>query len=273
MPDEVIDAISAYLRESNANVGGPFETSRAHRARRRCGARSRRPLPRLLARRGDVRREHDLAVVRALAHRRRAASRPETRSSSRASTTTATSRRGSSWPTTSASTSASPTSPTTATSTSPTSSGSSPTRTRVVAFPVASNAVGTLTDVARIVELAHGAGALAWADAVHAAPHVPTDVAAWGVDVLLCSPYKFFGPHLGVAYVRREVAEGVAAVQGATAGGRAARPPLRDGDAAVRAARRLRRRGRVRRVDRLDGDPGARAVARRAVPRRACRTA
>jgi cysteine desulfurase family protein (TIGR01976 family) len=81
-------------------------------------------------------------------------------------------------------------------------------RTRVVAFPVASNAVGTLTDVARIAELAHGVGALAWADAVHAAPHVPTDVGTWGVDVLVCSPYKFFGPHLGVAYVRREVAEG-----------------------------------------------------------------
>ena len=80
-------------------------------------------------------------------------------------------------------------------------------RTRVVAFPIASNAVGTLTDVRRIVELAHGAGALAWADAVHAAPHVPTDVQAWDVDVLLCSPYKFFGPHLGVAYARREVAE------------------------------------------------------------------
>src|SRR5262245_7582754 len=81
-------------------------------------------------------------------------------------------------------------------------------RTRVVAFPVASNAVGTLTDVARIVELAHGVGALAWADAVHAAPHVPTDVTGWGVDVLICSPYKFFGPHLGLAYVRRDVSEG-----------------------------------------------------------------
>jgi cysteine desulfurase family protein (TIGR01976 family) len=81
-------------------------------------------------------------------------------------------------------------------------------RTHIVAFPVASNAVGTVTDVARIVELAHGVGALAWADAVHAAPHLPTDVAAWGVDVLLCSPYKFFGPHLGLAYVRREIAEG-----------------------------------------------------------------
>lgn len=80
-------------------------------------------------------------------------------------------------------------------------------RTRVVAFPVASNAVGTLTDVRRIVELAHSAGALAWADAVHYGPHGPIDVAAWGVDVLICSPYKFFGPHLGLAFGRRELLE------------------------------------------------------------------
>ncbi len=77
--------------------------------------------------------------------------------------------------------------------------------TRVVAFPVASNAVGTLVDVPRVVELAHSAGALAWADAVHYAPHGPIDVAAWGVDVLICSPYKFFGPHLGLAYGRAEL--------------------------------------------------------------------
>jgi cysteine desulfurase family protein (TIGR01976 family) len=81
-------------------------------------------------------------------------------------------------------------------------------RTRVVAFPVASNAVGTLTDVRRIAELAHGAGALAWADAVHYAPHGPIDVAEWGVDVLICSPYKFFGPHLGIAYGRAELLRG-----------------------------------------------------------------
>jgi cysteine desulfurase family protein (TIGR01976 family) len=78
-------------------------------------------------------------------------------------------------------------------------------RTRVVAFPLAANAFGTTTDAARIVELAHGAGALAWADAVHFAPHRPIDVAALGVDVLLCSPYKFFGPHLGLAYGREEL--------------------------------------------------------------------
>ena len=80
-------------------------------------------------------------------------------------------------------------------------------RTRVVAFPWASNAVGTLVDVARVAELAHEAGALAWVDAVHYAPHGPIDVAAAGVDVLLCSPYKYFGPHLGVAFARRELLE------------------------------------------------------------------
>jgi cysteine desulfurase family protein (TIGR01976 family) len=78
-------------------------------------------------------------------------------------------------------------------------------RTRVVAFPVASNAVGTLSDVQRIVELAHDAGALAWADAVHYGPHGPIDVGEWGVDILICSPYKFFGPHLGVAFGRTEL--------------------------------------------------------------------
>ena len=80
-------------------------------------------------------------------------------------------------------------------------------RTRVVAFPVASNAVGTVSDARRIAELAHEAGALAWADAVHYGPHGPIDVAAWDVDVLICSPYKFFGPHLGLAWGKRELLE------------------------------------------------------------------
>ncbi len=80
-------------------------------------------------------------------------------------------------------------------------------RVRVVAFPLASNAVGTLTNARRIAELAHRAGALAWADAVHYAPHGPIDVAELGVDVLVCSPYKFFGPHLGLACARRELLE------------------------------------------------------------------
>ena len=80
-------------------------------------------------------------------------------------------------------------------------------RTRVVAFPLASNAVGTVVDARRVAELAHGVGALAWADAVHYGPHGPIDVAALGVDVLLCSPYKFFGPHLGLAFGRAEILE------------------------------------------------------------------
>jgi cysteine desulfurase family protein (TIGR01976 family) len=78
-------------------------------------------------------------------------------------------------------------------------------RTRVVAFPAAANSVGTAPDVRRITELAHGVGALAWADAVHYGPHGPIDVAAWDVDVLLCSPYKFFGPHMGMAYGKAEL--------------------------------------------------------------------
>jgi cysteine desulfurase family protein (TIGR01976 family) len=78
-------------------------------------------------------------------------------------------------------------------------------RTRVVAFPAAANSVGTAPDVRAIVELAHEAGALAWVDAVHYGPHGPIDVAEWGCDVLLCSPYKFFGPHMGLAYGRADL--------------------------------------------------------------------
>lgn len=78
-------------------------------------------------------------------------------------------------------------------------------RTRVVAFPAAANSVGTAPDLRRVVDLAHSVGALAWVDAVHYGPHGPIDVAAWGCDVLLCSPYKFFGPHLGMAFGREEL--------------------------------------------------------------------
>jgi cysteine desulfurase family protein (TIGR01976 family) len=81
-------------------------------------------------------------------------------------------------------------------------------RTRVIAFAWASNAVGTVADAARICELARAAGALSWIDAVHYAAHEPVDVHALGCDVLLVSPYKFCGPHLGIAAVRAEVASG-----------------------------------------------------------------
>jgi cysteine desulfurase family protein (TIGR01976 family) len=80
-------------------------------------------------------------------------------------------------------------------------------RTRVVAFPWASNAVGTLTPVAEVAALAHAVGALAWVDAVHYGPHGPIDVTAAGADVLVCSPYKFYGPHLGLAFGRRDLLE------------------------------------------------------------------
>ena len=80
-------------------------------------------------------------------------------------------------------------------------------RTRVVAFPWASNAAGTIVDARAVCELAHQAGALAWVDAVQYAPHEPVDVRAIGADVLLCSAYKFCGPHLGIAYGRRELLE------------------------------------------------------------------
>ena len=80
-------------------------------------------------------------------------------------------------------------------------------RTRVVAFPYASNAVGTVTPVAEIAALAHEAGALAWVDAVHYGPHGPIDVQEIGADVLVCSPYKFFGPHMGLAFGRKELLE------------------------------------------------------------------
>jgi cysteine desulfurase family protein (TIGR01976 family) len=80
-------------------------------------------------------------------------------------------------------------------------------RTRVVAFAWASNAIGTMVDAKRVCELAHSVGALAWIDAVHYAAHEPIDVRAVGADVLICSPYKFCGPHLGVAYGRAEVIE------------------------------------------------------------------
>jgi cysteine desulfurase family protein (TIGR01976 family) len=79
-------------------------------------------------------------------------------------------------------------------------------RTRVVAFTLASNAVGSLTDPARVAAAAHAAGALAWADGVHLAPHRRLRAREWGLDVLLCSPYKFFGPHLGIAAIRPDLA-------------------------------------------------------------------
>lgn len=77
-------------------------------------------------------------------------------------------------------------------------------RTRLVAVGYASNAVGTINDIAEIVRLAHAVGAMVFVDAVHYAPHGPIDVRQLDCDFLVCSPYKFFGPHLGVLYGKRE---------------------------------------------------------------------
>jgi cysteine desulfurase family protein (TIGR01976 family) len=204
VPDDVIEAIAGYLRESNANVSGPYETSRrtealVTRARltaaaflgcspeetifgpnmttlsfalSRTAGREFRPGDEILVTKLD----HDANVAPwlELAHDRELTVRFVDIHDDTSLDLDDLRRQLSE-------------------------------RTRVVAFPVASNAVGTLTDVPRVVELAHEAGALAWADAVHYAPHGPIDVASWGLDVLLCSPYKFFGPHLGVAFGRREL--------------------------------------------------------------------
>jgi cysteine desulfurase family protein (TIGR01976 family) len=82
-------------------------------------------------------------------------------------------------------------------------------RTKIVAMGVASNALGTINDIRRAAEIAHQAGALLFADAVHSAPHRPTDVKAWGCDFLACSAYKFYGPHLGVLFGRRELLQSI----------------------------------------------------------------
>ncbi len=76
--------------------------------------------------------------------------------------------------------------------------------TRLVAVGYASNAVGTINNVKEVVRLARDAGALSYIDAVHYAPHGPIDVRALDCDFLVCSTYKFFGPHMGVLYGKRE---------------------------------------------------------------------
>ena len=206
VPDEVIDAIATYLRESNANVSGPYETSRRTEllvADSRLAAASflgsapdevifganmttlNFALSRTAAREwneGDeivvTRLDHDgnVSPWLELAHDlglvvRFADIREDTTLDLEDLAAQLTN------------------------------------RTRVVCFPWASNAVGTLVEVARVAELAHEAGALAWVDAVHYGPHGPIDVAAVGVDVLICSPYKFYGPHLGLAYAKSELLE------------------------------------------------------------------
>ena len=206
-PDEVIEAMASYLRESNANLGGPFETSRrsdalvvsAHHAAARflgCSAdevgfgQNMTTLNFVLSR--TVGRElsaGDEIVVTRLDHDGNVSPWLHLADDLDLVVRFADLREED------------------ATLDLDDLAAQIGDRTRVVAFPWASNAVGTITDARRIAELAHDAGALAWADAVHYAPHRPIDVREACVDVLLCSPYKFCGPHLGLFYARREVLE------------------------------------------------------------------
>jgi cysteine desulfurase family protein (TIGR01976 family) len=206
VPDEVIEAIATYLRESNANVSGPYETSRRTErlvadarlaaagflgasadevifganmttlnfALSRTAAREWAEGDELVVTRLDhdgnvspwLELAHDLGLVVRFADLREDTTLDLEDLAAQLTD-----------------------------------------RTRVVAFPWASNAVGTLVDAARVAELAHEAGALAWVDAVHYAAHCPIDVAAIGADVLICSPYKFYGPHLGLAFGKAELLE------------------------------------------------------------------
>lgn len=78
-------------------------------------------------------------------------------------------------------------------------------RTRLLAIGAASNALGTINDLAHATEVAHAAGALVFVDAVHYAPHALVDVQALGCDFLACSAYKFYGPHIGMLYGRHDL--------------------------------------------------------------------
>ena len=151
---------------------------------------------------GDLRPEHDLAELHALAHRRPRTSPPATRSSSPRSTTTAASRRGSSSPR------PRPARPARrararhdARLRRPRAKLVRPHARRRVRLGVERDRHDRRRRSAS-AELAHDAGALAWIDAVHYAAHEPIDVRAIDADVLICSPYKFCGPHLGIAYGR-----------------------------------------------------------------------
>jgi cysteine desulfurase family protein (TIGR01976 family) len=205
-PDEVIGAIASYLREDNANIGAPYETSRrtdelVERAHERAASflgcspgetafgQSMTAMNFLLTRAfGRTLREGDEVVVTALDHDGNVSPWLELAHDLGivVRVTGLTGELEVDYADLESKLSE---------------------RTRVVAFPIAANSVGTAPDVRRIVDLAHGAGALAWADAVHYGPHGPIDVSAWDLDVLICSPYKFFGPHMGVAFGKRELLE------------------------------------------------------------------
>ena len=126
--------------------------------------------------------------------------------------------------------------------------------TRLVAVTACSNAFGTLTDVARITSAAREVGALSYVDAVHLAPHRFIDVNAMGCDFLVCSSYKFFGPHLGILWGQRSLARVAPSIQGAS-GPRSGASPLGNRHSALRVARRVHRRRRLPLLARLGRGP------------------
>jgi cysteine desulfurase family protein (TIGR01976 family) len=81
--------------------------------------------------------------------------------------------------------------------------------TRLLALGAASNAVGTINDISRAAEIAHRNGALLYVDAVHYTPHRAVNIRDWQCDFLVCSAYKFYGPHVGILYGRRHLLEGL----------------------------------------------------------------
>ena len=131
-------------------------------------------------------------------------------------------------------------------------------RTKLVAVGLASNAVGTVNPVREVVAAARRVGALVFVDAVHAVPHRPVDVVALGADFLACSPYKFFGPHLGVLWGRRDLLERLPAYK--VRPGPGFRPrPVDDGHPELRGDRRHARGGGLPREPRERGRPARRA--------------
>ena len=161
-------------------------------------------------------------------------------------------------------------------------------RPRLVAFGWASNAVGSINPVGELVRRAHEAGAWTYVDAVHAAPHVPIDVEAIGTDFLACSTYKFFGPHAGVLYGRAEILDrlpsykivpatdrfetGTANMEGIAGAGAAVAYIAEVGErygSASRAAVPGHDRAAARGAHGHGGDPGVRARAVRPAGRRA----
>ena len=138
-------------------------------------------------------------------------------------------------------------------------------RTRWVAVTHASNAVGTIADLPGIVAAARGVGARVYVDAVHAAPHRPIDLRALGADVIVCSAYKWFGPHVGILAAAPELLASYEPGQARPVARRGARP-LGARHAAVRVARRRDGGGALRDGRRLGSRPrprGRPAAARR----------